>query len=57
MGHISFWFMLLEDNIDAIKKNIETSIDASREVGLKINVRENYVHVALSSPECRKDNS
>jgi hypothetical protein len=27
---------LLEDNVDTIKKNIETSIDASKEVGLEI---------------------
>jgi hypothetical protein len=33
--------MLLEDNIDTIKKNTETSIDAGRKVGLEINVREN----------------
>jgi hypothetical protein len=29
---------LLGDNIDAIKKNTETLIDASKEVGLEINV-------------------
>jgi hypothetical protein len=29
---------LLGDNIDTIKKNTETLIDASKEVGLKINV-------------------
>jgi hypothetical protein len=29
---------LLGDNIDTIKKNTETSIDASEEVGLEINV-------------------
>jgi hypothetical protein len=31
---------LLEDNIDAIKKNIETSVYASKEVGLEINVEK-----------------
>jgi hypothetical protein len=29
---------LLGDNIDTIKKNAETLIDASKEVGLEINV-------------------
>jgi hypothetical protein len=29
---------LVADNIDIIKKNTETSIDASKEVGLEINV-------------------
>jgi hypothetical protein len=31
---------LLGDNTDNIKKNIETLIDASKEVGLEINVEE-----------------
>jgi hypothetical protein len=29
---------LLGDNIDTIKKNTETLIDASKEVGLEINI-------------------
>jgi hypothetical protein len=29
---------LLGDNVDAIKKNTETLIDAGKEVGLEINV-------------------
>jgi hypothetical protein len=29
---------LLEDNIDTVKKNTEILIDASKEVGLEINV-------------------
>jgi hypothetical protein len=29
---------LLKDNMDTIKKNTETLIDASKEVGLEINV-------------------
>jgi hypothetical protein len=31
---------LLEDNIDTIKKNTETSIDANKEVGLEIYVEK-----------------
>jgi hypothetical protein len=31
---------LLEDNIDTIKKNTETLIDANKEVGLEINVEK-----------------
>jgi hypothetical protein len=31
---------LLGDNIDAIKKNTETLIDASKEVGLGINIEK-----------------
>jgi hypothetical protein len=31
---------LLGDNTDTIKKNIETLIDASKEVGLDINVEK-----------------
>jgi hypothetical protein len=43
---------LLGDNIDTIKKNTETLIDASKEVGLEINVEETK-YMLLSSPECR----
>jgi hypothetical protein len=38
---------LLGDNIDTIKKNTQTLIDASKEVVLE-------VHVALSSPKYRE---
>jgi hypothetical protein len=31
---------LLEDNIDTIEKNTETLIDASKEVGLEVNVEK-----------------
>jgi hypothetical protein len=31
---------LLRDNIDTIEKNTETIIDASKEVGLEINVEK-----------------
>jgi hypothetical protein len=43
---------LLGDNIDTIKKNMETLIDASKEVGLEVNTEETK-YVLLSSPECR----
>jgi hypothetical protein len=32
--------VLLGDNIDTVKKNTETLIDASKEVGLEINVEK-----------------
>jgi hypothetical protein len=32
---------LLGDNIDTVKKNTETLIDASKEAGLEINVEKN----------------
>jgi hypothetical protein len=38
---------LLGDNIDTIKKNTETLIDASKEVGLGINI-EKTKHMLLS---------
>jgi biotin operon repressor len=39
---------LLGDNTDAIKKNIETLIDASKEVGFKVNT-EKTKYMLLSS--------
>jgi hypothetical protein len=41
---------LLGDNIDTIKKNMETLIDASKEVGLEINV-EKTKYMLLSRPQ------
>jgi ribosomal protein S2 len=38
---------LLDDNIDAIKKNTEILIDASKEVGLEVN-REKTKYMLLS---------
>jgi hypothetical protein len=38
---------VLSDNIDTIKKNTETLIDASKELGLEINVEETK-HLLLS---------
>jgi hypothetical protein len=38
---------LLGDNIDTVKKNTETLIDASKEVGLEMNV-ENTKYMLLS---------
>jgi hypothetical protein len=41
------------DNIDTIKKNKETLIDARKEVGLEVNAQKSeYTYVAVSSPEC-----
>jgi hypothetical protein len=40
---------LLGDNIDTIKKNMETLIDGSKEVGLEINVEKNkYSYILIS---------
>jgi hypothetical protein len=43
---------LLGDNIDTVKKNTETLIDARKEFALEVNM-ENLVYVAVSSPKCR----
>jgi hypothetical protein len=46
---------LLGDNIDTIKKNTETLIDARKEVDLEVNTEKTKytVYVAVSSPEYR----
>jgi hypothetical protein len=46
--------ILLGDNMDTINKSTETLIDASKEVGLEINV-EKTKYVAISSPEFRSN--
>jgi hypothetical protein len=43
---------LLGDNIDTIKKNTQTLIEARKKTGLEVNT-EKTVHVAASSPKCR----
>jgi hypothetical protein len=40
---------LLGDNIDTIKENTYTLIDASKEVSLEVNIEKT---AAVSSPEC-----
>jgi hypothetical protein len=45
---------LLEDNIDTIKKNTNTLIDASKEVGLEINVEKTkYMLLSRYQNVCR----
>jgi hypothetical protein len=46
---------LLGDNIDTIKKNTETLIDASKEVGLEINV-EKTKYMLLSLQQNVREN-
>jgi hypothetical protein len=47
---------LVGDNIDAIKKNIETLIDASNEVGLEINVEKTkYMLLSLQQNAGQND--
>jgi hypothetical protein len=43
---------LLGDNIDTIKKNTETLIGASKEVGLVLNIQKTK-HVGATPQECR----
>jgi hypothetical protein len=46
--------ILLGDNIDTMKKNTETLIDASKEVGLEINVEKTkYMLVSRHQNVCR----
>jgi hypothetical protein len=47
-----YWSVLLLTCVRILQKNMETLIDASKEVGLEVNT-ENKVYVAVSSPECR----
>jgi hypothetical protein len=44
---------LLGDNVDTIKENTEALIDASKEVGLEINVEKTKYMYVISSQECR----
>jgi hypothetical protein len=44
---------LLGDNIDTVKKNTETLIDASKQVELDVNAEKTKVYVTVSSPQCR----
>jgi hypothetical protein len=48
---------LLGDNIDTIKKNTETLIDASKEVGLEINVEKTkYMLLPCQQNVCQNRN-
>jgi hypothetical protein len=42
---------LLGDNTDTIKRNTETLVDISKEVGLDVNTEKTKVYIAVSSPE------
>jgi ribosomal protein S2 len=45
--HSALPLRLLDDNIDTIKKNTQTLIDASKEIGLEVNTEETK-HMLLS---------
>jgi hypothetical protein len=51
MGHLLLAYTddvnLLGDNIDTIKENTQTLIDASKEVGLEINVERTSICCCL----------
>jgi hypothetical protein len=44
---------LLEDSVDTINNSTETLINASKKVGLEINVEKTKYNVAISLPEYR----
>jgi hypothetical protein len=45
---------LLGDDIETIKKNTQTLIDAGKEVGLEVNTEKcTNVYDVVSSPKCR----
>jgi nitrous oxide reductase len=43
---------LLGDNVDTIKKNTQTLIDASKEVGLEVNTENTILKKVLCSKSC-----
>jgi hypothetical protein len=49
---VSKLFTLLYLTGDTMKKNTQTLIDASKEVGLEINAEKTKLYVAVLSPEC-----
>jgi len=44
---------ILGENINTIKKNREALLEASREVGLEVNIEKTKYMVVLPSPKCR----
>lgn len=46
MGLMSFWYMLMGDDINTIKENKETAIDISYVVGLQVNTE--YIKYKMS---------
>jgi hypothetical protein len=47
------YFNVLGENVNTIKKNTETLLKASREVGLEVKYKESEVYGSVSPPECR----
>jgi hypothetical protein len=46
---------VLGDNTDTIKKNAETMIDASKEVGVEVNAERTKYTFDVSSRKCRAE--
>ena len=44
---------ILGRSVHSVKKNTEASIVASKEIGLEVNAKKNYVHGHVSRSKCK----